>query len=600
MTNNDAISLAESIRMDYERRYNQKRALEAQWKLNANFVAGKQYCRATASGSIIEQDKRRFWEERAVYNHTASILETRLAKLAKVRPKITVLPVSPEESAVKDAKVSSAVIDSACSRLNLGDLISEATMWSELTGTAFYKISWDKNRGMVVGVKDDKEIREGDVRVDVCPPYEIFPDSIHHRSVERCNSIIHAKAVSIAEIYANWGVNVAGETDTLNDYSALTGILMTESPSLEKDYALVLERFTRPNARYPLGRYEVVAGGQVLYEGDLPYVNGDNGERDLPFVRQCSTLSPSGFFGTSPIERAIPVQRAYNAVKNRKHEFMNRIASGVLVVEDGSVDVDELEEDGLEPGKIIVYRQGSNLPSFLDAGEIPNDFSQEEDKLMEEMARVSGVSEFMRSTSVPSAVSGHALQLLIEQDDSRLAVTADQITSAVKAVGKHMLKLYRQFAGEKRLSKVVGDEGEMELLYWKASRMEGEVAVSATPEIGDSFANRRSLILELYKSGLFDDQSGKTAEHTRRKILQALGYSGLNSDHNLERLHEARAGKENLGKIGLSVKSYDDHAVHIAEHTAFLLSGEADGEQEKLLEEHIAMHKAAFLQKEEE
>ena len=43
------------------------------------------------------------------------------------------------------------------------------------------------------------------------------------------------------------------------------------------------------------------------------------------------------------VERAIPVQRAYNAVKNRKHEFLNRIAMGVLTVEDGSVDTDNLE-----------------------------------------------------------------------------------------------------------------------------------------------------------------------------------------------------------------------------------------------------------------
>ncbi len=67
------------------------------------------------------------------------------------------------------------------------------------------------------------------------------------------------------------------------------------------------------------------------------------------------------------VARLIPLQRAYNAIKNRKYEFLNRFATGILVVEDGSVDVDELQEEGLAPGKVIVYRQGSVPPTLLYA-----------------------------------------------------------------------------------------------------------------------------------------------------------------------------------------------------------------------------------------
>jgi len=37
----------------------------------------------------------------------------------------------------------------------------------------------------------------------------------------------------------------------------------------------------------------------------------------------------------------------------------------VLCVEDGSVDIDALEQDGLKDGKVIVYRQGSREPFVL-------------------------------------------------------------------------------------------------------------------------------------------------------------------------------------------------------------------------------------------
>ena len=90
------------------------------------------------------------------------------------------------------------------------------------------------------------------------------------------------------------------------------------------------------------------------------------------------------FFGQSMVERAIPLQRAYNAVKNRKHELINRLCGGVLAVEDGSVDTEELEAEGLRPGSVVVYRRGSSPPSMLEQGGVPSALSAEELRLEEE------------------------------------------------------------------------------------------------------------------------------------------------------------------------------------------------------------------------
>lgn len=60
----------------------------------------------------------------------------------------------------------------------------------------------------------------------------------------------------------------------------------------------------------------------------------------------------------------IPYQKAYNAIKNREMEYINRCSRGILFIEDGSVDVDELCEEGISGGKVIVYSQGSNAPRF--------------------------------------------------------------------------------------------------------------------------------------------------------------------------------------------------------------------------------------------
>ena len=108
--------------------------------------------------------------------------------------------------------------------------------------------------------------------------------------------------------------------------------------------------------------------------------------RILPIVALVKAKKPdlteSEIYGENGlVEQLIPIQRAYNAVKNRRMEYINRLAMGVLVVEDGSIDLDSLEEEGLSPGKAIVYRQGSRMPEFLNISSMPKEFEQAEKDL---------------------------------------------------------------------------------------------------------------------------------------------------------------------------------------------------------------------------
>lgn len=61
----------------------------------------------------------------------------------------------------------------------------------------------------------------------------------------------------------------------------------------------------------------------------------------------------------------VPYQKQYNDIKNNMTAYCNRINYEPLAVEDGSVDIDSLEEEGLSPGKILVYRQGSQPPAQI-------------------------------------------------------------------------------------------------------------------------------------------------------------------------------------------------------------------------------------------
>ena len=106
-------------------------------------------------------------------------------------------------------------------------------------------------------------------------------------------------------------------------------------------------------------------------------------------------------------------------------------------------------------------------------------------------------------------------------------------------------------------------------------------------------AQRRTVIYELLDRGLFSDENGKLNASAKEKILRLLGYSGFGGERDLHALHKNRAAEENsiLKTDGVEVKEYDDHAAHITEHTAFLLTEKLDKIAETRVCAHVNEHK---------
>ena len=598
---------------DFEERVRARKSFDNQWQLNMNFYMGNQYCDVGYGGFVREMDKQYFWQEREVFNHIAPIIDIRLSKLAKIKPKMQVLPATNEEEDLYTAKVGKKILDSVSNKMNLSAKINQATKWSEICGTSFYKISWNPNLGQVVALEDDgKKIKTGDVDISVCSPFEIYPDSATHESLQECQSLIHARAYTVEEIKQTYGVDVEGKD--INVYSldgtsvslgglGYSGLATKLIETTRKNSAIVLEKYVKPCEKFPNGRLIIVAGDKLVYDGELPYLNGIDGKREFPFVRQICNEEVGNFWGVSMISRLIPIQRAYNAVKNRKHEYINRLTLGVLAVEDGSVDIDNLEEEGLAPGKILVYRQGSSAPKFLGGENVPSDFEKEEEKLLKEFNSLSGTSEIGSMENVSVSLSGVALELLIDENETRLKFTTDSMKSAIKTMAKHILRLYKQFATFPRLIKIVGDDGTLDVFYFKGNDISSDdVQFDTDNETNDTLSQRRTMIFTLLDKGLLADEDGKISNSMKAKIMENIGFGVWDNSVDLRDLHIKNAdienSKLNSGK-DVEVKEIDDDELHINQHTAYMLkvlySGEYDKKIEKLFLKHIQKHKERLI-----
>ena len=564
--------LAMEIEEDFLRRREERRALESAWALNVEFLKGNQYVDVSPLGGVEEEEKRFYWQNKRCFNHVAPTIDARMAKLTRLRPKLKVRAFSDEDGDVKSAKISTGVLDYVRDRVGLNGVVSDATLWSETCGTAFYKIVWDENGGRKVGVDENgNDVYEGEVSVAAVSPFEVFPDSLQAEGLKSVKSLIHAQEVDAGYVYESFGVTVEDNGEKI----------------------VLIERYTAPTKDFPDGKLEIVASGLLLYEGPLPYLNGERGTRVFPFVKQDCLRVPGNFYGISVVDRLVPVQRAYNAVRNRKHELLNRLSMGVVTVEDGSLDTDELAEEGISPGKILVYRQGGKAPEMLECGEIPKEFQKEEEWLEKEFTLISGVSDLSQNSMPSSVTSASGLRLLLNEDNARISVTTENLCEAMKEVGRHILRLYKAFAGNARLMTLSGENKKTEVFYFNAEELSSSDILFDTEEPVTA-EERQETIMRLLEAGLFSDADGRLTEENKHRILEAFGYGSYENVRDISSLHIGKASEENraLLKGDANVDFYDDHDLHILEHTRFLLSDEFKRKKDDKIKQRFCLHMA--------
>lgn len=621
--------IVDFVEKEFERRQKERIPFELQWRLNIAFIEGNQYVQINEVAQTLDRIPEDYWyEQREVFNHIAPNIEARQARLGKMRPVLKVRPGSSDKSDIRATKISTQLLQSVQHEQKIRNKIHEVIRWLELTGTCCIKNIWNPDAGPLVPQIDPQTgepmvdpatgqpvlIREGDLEVIVCPAPEIFPESPYNQKIEDNRSIIHAKIYPVKVVKEIWGVDVPPEeSKVVRLQELMTGggfIGKTYTSGMReslKEAVIVKEYHELPTKKYPMGRLIVVANHKLLSFGPLPYKIGKDGKLGLPFVKMCCIERPGLFWGRTVIERLIPVQRRYNALRNRKAEYLSACAIGGWIVEENSiVDMADLEASGNAPGYICRYRAGTNPPQRTINPPLPSAFETEEQTLLTEFSILSGVSEVSRQSKAPPGVkSGVAMSLALEQDETRLSDTANNIELGLIECGSQWLRLLKQFVKIPRLVRIAGKDNVVDVMEWTASDLKPEdVIMDSFSALSESPTQRRQMVFDLLGMGLFHNpDTGVIDRPARSKImemLQFLDWEGVDDD---DQLHSAKAERENRqlanGNPCMPVH-YDSHFLHIKRHNEFRLSTEYEAliaehpQIEEIFEAHVLAHMQAL------
>lgn len=561
------------IHTELERRKAERLPFELRWTLNSNFLAGNQFCDINPYTNKVETyDAAYPWQEHNCYNKILPLSDTRQAHLNSVSFAMTVNPRTDEMEDYERALISTKLLRYTQDSTGFSQKCAQAVAWSELTGTAFWVTWWDKDAG-----EDYGGIMSGDIRYGLLTPYEVYPESVYKQTVDDQRSIIIDQIMSADDIFDTYGVEVDGtDVDTFALMPVTSGGgfgYETTGYSYEQkvvhDAEHVITYYERKSRRYPNGRMCIMVGDAIIYYGSMPY------ER-IPIVAQKCKDVPGVFFGNSWIENEIPLQRAYNGVKNKIHDYIKTIAANTMLAQEGSIDQDDFEENGTQPGGLLSYKNGYAPPTFLNYGDIPSTVLSEEAQLVSDMEYAAGISQLMVVGNTPSGVdSGKAIENLRNIDNTRMSTAAENIRSAVKELAVLWLELYKKFAYGYRVISITGKDDIGYALTWCSDDINSyDIKFDAENELKMSEDQQREVFLAAYQMGLFADDNGRIDRRFKQRALELMkigNYSALLGEGEQQRKNAQRENRYFERGVIPEVGDFDDHEIHINAHKEYAL-----------------------------
>lgn len=603
---------------ELEKRRGERSSLENQWTLNANFLVGNQYCEVRPYTNEIEQMEPVYeWLNRETFNNIAPLIQTRIANLKKINYMMKVKPATNELDDYAKAEVSTSVLQYAQKSTDFQSKKDTMIYWNELCGNCFWLSWWDKDKGQKYatetvlevdenGVERKKEqaFYEGDLDYGLITPYEVFPESIFKQGVESQRSIILEQVKSVDDIYDLYGIEVKGsgiETFELTPVSSGGGFgyentVVSIGHRTADNAEKVITYFERPTKHRPGGLMVIIVGDEhLVYYGDLPYSR-------IPIIQTVCHEVPGQFFGRSVIQDLIPLQRTYNGCINSIHEYINRLSLGNLLTEEGSIDIEEYETHGLEPGAFLVYKQGSNPPVPVQNGSLPSEIMQERYNIKNDMEYVAGVSQLMVTGATPSGVtSGAAISNLMDIDNTRLSLTGDHIRNSIRKLAILWLEIYKLHATTYRILNYVGTNNIGKALIWSANDINSyDVDYVTENELLLSEEAQKQRFFDAYNMGLFTDSEGRIPERVKLLALEYMKIGNYSDIMNINSLQIQAAQRENAffeNGIVPKISDFDDHKIHIEEHLRYVLQMNFQILKHKKpslaaeLENHIKEHK---------
>lgn len=526
----------------------------------------------------ISRGTRSIRRNRLYVNKIMPTIQNRLAKLCKSPPKFDVRPNSSSSDDKDAARLSGQVLDMVWDIQHLNNKRLPLYMWTQQCGHAYLKVCWDDQLGKQMADPETGEtINEGDIRVDVVSPFEVFVDPMA-KTLEDSQWLCQAKVRKL-DYFRNhfpekgelvkpedaWLLSAQYELriNSLN----VRGQGQTGSQMFMKNCAIELAYYERKSKDHPNGRQIVCANGVLLSNKDLAI-------GEIPFAKFDDIVVGGKYFSESTITHMRPIQDQYSRVISMRANWTNKLANGKYLVAKGA----GLQQEALNDvsGEVVEYNPVPNAPppAALSIPVIPSYMYEEEERLEKMMYDMAGINEISRGQLPSASIPAVGMQFLLEQDDTRAGVVTESHEYAWAKVGQFILKFASIYYNTPRLLKIAGTNLDYTVKSFVGADLKEshDVIVVRGSTLPGSKVLKRQEILNAYGQGLLGDPHDP---QVREKVLEMLEFGEVASMWKKQALIKAQIEKQ-LKDIeqGIvpEISEFDDQEKHLEEKNMYRIS----------------------------
>jgi hypothetical protein len=576
-----------------------RRPYEVQWYLNASALRGFPDVRWNAELNRLEIKREPAHRKRHRINHIKPKYVARVAKYTKIPPNPTVVPATSDREDIFNARASQKVLEYYTRKGQLRQKFMSAMQWVPLTGKAFWWLHYDDNQMSFSPVELDGERRPimGEVECSFGSAFEFLPadpgielladqPEIHRVRLERCSDIekrYNQLPGTIAKESNNndlffYQRQIADLGTRQQGIASRSAQSIAENDSTNDGYALVIETFTKPCAKYPFGRYVVVAGKKLLKKQDsIPGNFQAVHKNPYPCVEFSDDAAPGQFWPDAFIERLVGLASEYNEYRSKMAENMAMHFFPKLVVpKQLNLAADAYTSEAGERLDVN-WIPGIQMPSFLQPASVIGDAWNVLNTIRKEMDDIT----LIYPTAVGGAGgtnSGFQANLLQEAADQvhgpSIARNAMALEEAYIKI-RHLMKISYDIP---RLVSIAGKNNIPEVYEFSSSQIDEQADVRIEPDTMMPMLRsaRVDMIRGMYQDGLFGDPQDPA---TRKRVqdMIRMGYSDFEIDRDQRDQEQAQLENIQMGRGEELPKPqpWEDHKIHWELHTDLFKSPEA-------------------------
>jgi hypothetical protein len=510
-------------------------------------------------------------------NQILPAVQNRLARLCKVPPRWDVRPNSMDHEDKEAARLGLEVLTMLWDKLALNSKRILLGMWLQECGHAYLTVSHDDTLGepLIDPETDELEGYEGEVRVDVTSAFEGFPDPLAS-NMEECSWWGKAKVRKLEYFKSHFperGHLVKAEDAWLlsTQYELRINSLNSASQTPSggttqqmKDAAIELTYYEKRSRKRPKGRLVIVSNGVILKDDELPV-------GEIPVVKFDDIVIAGKFYSESTITHARPLQDYYNRMLQKRARWVDKMLAGKYLAEKRhGLSKESLNDDS---GEVVEYTAIPNAapPTAMVVPSIPSYVYEEGKEVMTDMNAIFGLSEVSRGQLPSAGIPAVGMQLLLEQDETRIGIETEQHEHGWAKLGQLLLMYVGAFYKTERTLKTKGNALEYAIKKFSGADLKGnyDVSVVRGSTIPSSKSMRRQELLNLYHEGLLGNPQDA---NVRQKVLGFLEYGDV------AEIYESDAIKKNQvqrtiqqleqGQIP-EVYKLDPHELHVIMKTDY-------------------------------